>query len=144
MHPEKAGKKIVILGGGLVGTELSVYMSMLGHECTVLEMADKLTFGGNILQGNALNLQFKKYDIKVLTGTKAVEVTDKGVIAVNADGEKLYEADTVVTAMGMKALMNEALALSSCAPEFYIAGDCKVPRSIREANWEGYQSAVDC
>ena len=64
--------------------------------------------------------------------------------AVAQNGEKLYEADTVVTAMGMKALMNEALALSSCAPEFYIAGDCKVPRSIREANWEGYQSAVDC
>ncbi|MCQ2406782.1 MAG: NAD(P)/FAD-dependent oxidoreductase, partial [Oscillospiraceae bacterium] len=143
-HPEKCGENVVILGGGLVGTELSVYLSMLGgHKCTVLEMAPVLTFGGNHLQGNALNLQFKKYGIDVRTGTRALEVCPEGVWA-EANGEKvLFKADTVVTAMGMRPNRDEALALADCAKEFFLAGDAKLSRSIREANWEGYQAAMD-
>ncbi|MBQ8974251.1 MAG: FAD-dependent oxidoreductase [Oscillospiraceae bacterium] len=144
VHPEMAGQNVVILGGGLVGTELSVYLSMMGHKCTVLEMADRLTYGGNILHGNALNLQFKKYGVNVLTGARAVRVTDGGVLAESAGGVRLYAADTVVTAMGMKPNMDEALALRLCAPEFFLVGDAKAARSVREANWEGYQSALDC
>ena len=144
MHPEKAGQKVVILGGGLVGTELSVYLSMLGRTCMVLEMADTLTYGGNILHGNALNLQFKKYGIDVRTGTRATAVTPDGVLAEDAEGQKLFAADTVVTAMGMTPNLEQALSLRLCAPTFYIAGDCRSPRSVREANWEGYQSAIDC
>ena len=40
--PEKAGRRVVIIGAGLVGLELAVYLSMLGREATVVEMA-----GGN-------------------------------------------------------------------------------------------------
>ena len=143
-EPERAGQNVVILGGGLVGTELSVFLSMLGRKCTVLEMAPELTYGGNLLHGNALSLQFKKYHVDVRTSTKALEVTDKGVRAETPEGEVFFPADTVVTAMGMKPRMEQALALRLCAPEFFLAGDCKAPRTVREANWDGYQCAVDC
>jgi 2,4-dienoyl-CoA reductase-like NADH-dependent reductase (Old Yellow Enzyme family) len=38
IDPEKAGKKVVILGGGLVGCELAVYLGDLGKNVTILEM----------------------------------------------------------------------------------------------------------
>ena len=67
----------------------------------------------------------------------------EGVIG-EKDGEKtLYKADTVITAMGMKPLRDEALALRQCAPEFYLTGDCRFPKSMREANWDAYQAALD-
>ena len=120
-NPEKTGDSIVILGGGLVGTELSVFLGMQGKKCTILEMAPELNYGGNILQGQALALQYPKYGIEIHTGTRAVEVNGEGVIG-EKDGEKtLYKADTVITAMGMKPLRDEALALRQCAPEFSIS-----------------------
>ena len=143
LHPEKAGKKVVILGGGLVGTEMSVYLGMKGHQCTILEMAPELNCGGNILQANALRLQYPKYGIQIHTSTRAVEVNDKGVVGEKDGQQQLFEADTVVTAMGMRPRRDEALALRMCAPEFYLVGDCNVPKSIREANWAGYQAALD-
>ncbi len=143
VHPERAGKKVVILGGGLVGTELSVYLGMLGHECTVLEMAPSLNFGGNILQGQALGLQFPKYGIQIRTGTRAVEINDKGVVGENEDGQTLFEADTVVTALGMKSNRDEAMALRLCAPDFYLIGDARAARTIREATGEAYQAVLD-
>lgn len=143
MNPELAGEKVVILGGGLVGTEMSVFLGMQGRKCTVLEMAPKLSYGGNLLQGQALELQYPKYGIEVYAGTRAVEVTEKGVVGENADGQRLFEADTVITAMGMKPRIDEAMGLRTCAPDFYLVGDCRAARSIREANWDGHQAALD-
>ena len=138
-----AGDTVVILGGGLVGTELSVYLGMQGKKCTVLEMAPALNYGGNFLQGQALGLQYPKYGIQICTGTRAVEITDEGVWA-EKDGEKLlFKADTVITAMGMKPLHSEALALHDCAPDFYLVGDAAAARTIREANWSAYQAVLD-
>lgn len=152
-HPEKAGKKVVILGGGLVGMELSVYLAMLGRECTIMEMEPKLNDGGNMLQGLSLSIEFKKYGIKISPATKAVEINDKGVIGEFTgakaapgspygppvytpeaqSGTKLFEADTVICAVGQRPLWDETNTLRDCAKEFHQIGDCEAPRNIWSA-----------
>lgn len=142
--PSICGDNVVILGGGLVGSELSVYLGMQGKKTTILEMAPELNFGGNILQARALGPQFTKYGVDIHTSTKAVEVTPEGVVAETPEGKQLFKADTVVTAMGMRPLRDEALAMRLCAPDFHLVGDALVSRTIREANWNAYQAALDC
>ncbi|MGI6217786.1 MAG: FAD-dependent oxidoreductase, partial [Coriobacteriales bacterium] len=143
VEPDKAGKNIVILGGGLVGQELAVYMGMKGFNCTIVEMLPELNAGGNILQQNALGLQYEALGTKIMTSTKALEVTPDGVKVQAPDGEVELKADTVVTAMGMRPRQEEALALRLCTPDFYLVGDALVSKSIREANWNAYQAALD-
>lgn len=81
-HPDKTGKNIVILGGGLVGIELAIFLAGLGHRLTILEMMETLNDGGNPLHGLALINEIKKYGIQASTCTKAVEISEKGVIGV--------------------------------------------------------------
>lgn len=138
-----AGKRVVILGGGLVGCELGIHLTENGHEVTILEMADHPNFAGNMLHGEAVMSKIKELDIKLLTGTKAVEITGQGVIGEGTDGQKLYEADTVIYAVGQKPLSEEAWLLHDCAPEFYVVGDCKVPATIMKATKEAYYAARD-
>ena len=162
-HPEKAGKNVVILGGGLVGMELAIFLSMKGSNCTIIEMLPDLNTGGNNLHALAISGQMKKYGIHASTGTKALEITDKGVLCeytgatpserfifdmpkVYPDAESgthLYEADTVIYAVGQKPLMEESEALRSCAPEFYAIGDCIVPKDIWTATTNAYYIARD-
>ena len=118
-------------------------MAMMGYDCTVLEMAPQLNAGGNILQQNALGLQYAKYGIKTHTSTRALEITPEGVKAQTPDGEHFFEADTVVTAMGMRPLRDEALEYRLCAPDYYLVGDALASKSMREANWLAYQAALD-
>ena len=40
LHPEKLGKRVVIIGGGLVGCELAISLAQEGRECTIVEMRD--------------------------------------------------------------------------------------------------------
>ncbi len=161
--PEKAGKNVVILGGGLVGMELAIFLSMLGRKCTIVEMLPDLNAGGNNLHALAVYWQLRKYGIHATTGTKALEITDRGVLCeyvgttpseksvfdmpkIYPDGQSgthLYEADTVVYAVGQRPLTAEAVALRDCAPEFAAIGDCVVSKDIWTATRTAYYIARD-
>ena len=136
---------------------------MQGRKCTIIEMLPDLNAGGNNLHALAINGQLKKYDIHATTGTKALEITEKGVLCeylgtkpsekiifdmpkVYPDGESgthLYEADTVIYAVGQRPLMTESETLRECAPEFHAIGDCIVPKDIWTATSNAYYIARD-
>ena len=141
--PEKAGQKLVILGGGLVGTELAIYMAGLGRSVTLLEMAPALNFGFNILHGMAIKLELQRLKVDVRLNTRAAEITPEGVKAQGPDGEVFFPADTVACALGMRPKRDEAAALALCAPEYAVIGDCVVPDTIYQATNAAYHAAMD-
>lgn len=141
--PEKAGKKLVILGGGLVGCELAIFMAGLGREVTVLEMAPAPNFGWNILQGQSIGIEFEKLGIELCLNTRVTAVNDGEVIAERGGEELHYPADTVVSALGMVPLRDEASALALCAEEFYQIGDCLDVKNIYSATNAAYHIACD-
>jgi len=79
-HAEEVRDKVMILGGGLSGIELAVYLSGLGRKVSIMEMANSLNFSGNVVHSMALNNEVIRYNIKILTSTKAMEISEKGVI----------------------------------------------------------------
>ena len=128
-HPEECGDKVVILGAGLVGIELGIYLAMLGKKVELVEMLDHVSDGGNNLHMKALDVEIAKYRIGVNLSTRAEEITAEGVIG----NGKLFPADTVIYAVGQKPQREAAAALYACAPEFYLLGDCVSPANIMSA-----------
>ncbi len=143
MDPEKAGKKLVILGGGLVGCELAIFMAGLGREVTILEMAPSLNSGTNLLQGSSIDLEIKRLGIRVCLNTKVTKIASEGVTGEGKDGEVFFPADTVVCALGMKPNREEAAALALCAPEYHVLGDCVIPATVYQATNAAYFEALD-
>ena len=75
-----AGSKVIILGGGLVGIELAIFLSSLGRKVMILEMMENLSDGGNPVHGLALINEINKYGIQVSTSTRATEINARGVV----------------------------------------------------------------
>jgi pyruvate/2-oxoglutarate dehydrogenase complex dihydrolipoamide dehydrogenase (E3) component len=162
-QPEQVGKRVVIMGGGLVGLELGVYLAQTDHIVTIVEMLDRtcaspdymatserffgfegVVVGDPIVHGIAIREQLKKLpNMTICTSTKALEINDKGIRVEGPEGIRLIEADTVVYAVGQKPLREEAVKLHDCAPEFYQIGDCLTPRNIFAATQAAYQIARD-
>ncbi len=142
-HPEKASKKIVIIGGGLVGSELAIYMGNLGHDITILEMLPNLNAGENTLQRQSIGIEIDRIGIKLALGTKAIEINEKGVLGEDTEGKKLYKADTVICALGRLPLWENVEELRFCAPEFYQLGDCLAAKNIYEATRMAHHIALD-
>lgn len=141
--PDKAGQKVVVLGGGLVGQELAIYLADLGRDVTILEMLPFLNSGGNLLHQMALDVEIARRGIKTFLSTKALSIDEKGVTA-EREGEKLFfPADTVALAVGQAPLSEEAYALAPYAPEFYVIGDCTVPKNIMQATHMADTAARD-
>ena len=142
-HPEAAGQRVQILGGGLVGIELGIFLTMLGREVGLIEMLPDLNDGGNMVHMNNLRVQIQQRKIGVALGTRALAIRPDGVEAEDAEGKRVFPADTVIYAVGQRPLSDEAIALSACAPEFYLVGDCVSARSILAATTEAYNAARD-
>jgi NADPH-dependent 2,4-dienoyl-CoA reductase/sulfur reductase-like enzyme len=147
----RAGKKVVILGAGLVGLELAIHLAMTGRQVELVEAMDRLNLADNHLHGIAVNIELKKYGIRVHFNTKAVGLNGVGVIGVPVGGAAgagprapaLYEADTVICAVGRRPLRAEADTLRHCAPEFHQIGDCLTPGNICEATRLAFNAAMD-
>ncbi|MFC1942386.1 FAD-dependent oxidoreductase [Chloroflexota bacterium] len=139
----KIGNKVVILGGGLVGCEEGLYLATTGKDVTVVEMFDEVARDANKWHRVALMIELAKY-VKVVTSTKGKAITEDGLVCEGPDGkETLYKADTVVCAVGYRALTPVVEKLRDTAPEFYYIGDCVKPRMVTEAIRTGYDTAMD-
>ena len=139
----KAGQNVVVLGGGLVGCELAIHLSLNGRSVTILEMQPEPNFGGNDLHGQAVMEQLRIRGIQLHTNTAAREIGDHKVIACSGGEEKVFAADTVIYAVGQAPLRDEVEALRFCAPEFYVVGDCNRPANIQQATTQAYYAARD-
>ena len=141
--PEALGKRVVILGGGLAGCELAIYLGGLGREVTVLEMQPRLGFGDNILHGQAVGIELNRVNATLAMNTRVTEITDAGVWGESDAGKTFFEADSVVLALGFAPKYAEADELRFCAPEFHQIGDSLAVNSIYEATRTAHHIALD-
>ena len=140
-NPDLTGRKVIILGGGLVGTELAIYLASRKREVTIMEMLPTLNDGGNMVQANALAIQLDRFHIRLALGTKAVKIDESGVTAENNAGQLHFRADTVIYALGQKPLWEDCEKIRHCAPEFHQLGDCLLPNNILQATTAAYFTA---
>lgn len=138
---DKIGDKVVIMGAGLVGIELGLHLRHLGKDVCNVEMLDRMSDGGNFLHMSGVRVQIKERGLKVHLNRKVKEVLPDGVLCEAPDGDVKFEADTVIVAMGMRPLGDEASEFAMCAPEFYPIGDCFVVANIEKATTAGYMTA---
>ena len=139
--PSLAGGKVVILGAGLAGTELAIYLKDLGREVEVVEMGPRINDGGNSSHGRAVLDMILQKKIPVHVNTRAVEITPEGVRCQGPEGEVFYRADAVAYAAGMRARREEAMAFYDVAPIFHMVGDCKTSSTILHATDNAYTAA---
>ena len=142
-HTDEVGGKVVVIGGGLVGAELALHLASCGKDVTIMHRHACIKCGANGLHGQAINEQIRIHKVGTAFNTSPVEITDDGVIGRNAEGEKLYPADTVIYAVGQRPLAEEAEQFRFCAPEFYTIGDCVTPATIYQATSQAFYAARD-
>ncbi|MBP1042253.1 FAD-dependent oxidoreductase [Vagococcus sp. BWB3-3] len=144
----KVGSKVVMIGGGLMGCEVALYLAEAGIDVTILEITDHLAVDSNRIHQAALFEMLDKMKPVVHPVTKATvqEITSEGVIYLDATGqEQRLSADTVVYAIGMEANDDIAEELQSWDgwQFFRRVGDCTGPSFVRKAIHSGYHGALD-
>lgn len=138
------GQKVVILGGGLIGSESAVYLDSLGKEVTIVEMRGDYAADAPVMHKLGMQEYLKDSNVKMYLNTKAKEVTEEGLLCENAEGNQiLLEADTIFVAAGMQPDTEAVEKLRYAAPRFFQIGDCIKVGKVYDAVHGGYYGAID-
>ena len=126
--------KLVVIGGGYIGTELGSAYANLGSEVTIIEGADDILAGfeKQMTQIVKKGLKKKGVEIVVKASAKGVEETDNGVtVTYEAKGvEKTVEADYVLVTVGRRPNTDE-IGLEELGIKFHERGLIEVDKQCR-------------
>ncbi len=139
---KKPGKKVVVIGGGLVGCETAAYMKETAEEVTIVEMLnDILAIADHCLNNDqALRTMINERNIGVVGGAQVTKITPDGVIYTKDGQELSIDCDTVIIAAGYRPNNQLESELEDIVGDLTVVGDAKAPRKILTAVHEGYHT----
>ena len=139
-----AGKKALVVGGGMVGCETAAFLGEQEHDVTVIEFRD--TVGADVIHEHRVFLMedFKNYDIKQITNAKVCKFYEDGVAYETPDGtmHEVRGFDPVVLSMGFRNYNPFAEQLEELGQEVYVIGDATRARRALDATKEAYAAAI--
>jgi 2,4-dienoyl-CoA reductase-like NADH-dependent reductase (Old Yellow Enzyme family)/pyruvate/2-oxoglutarate dehydrogenase complex dihydrolipoamide dehydrogenase (E3) component len=138
------GRRVLVIGGGIVGAETALYLAEKGKKVAIIEMLADIAVEEHSYSRFHLLIRLKKAGVKVYTKSIVEEITGNGVIVDThwyTKREKI-DADTVVLAAGSKPNDSLMKNLEGKVSEIYALGDCCKPGKIRNAIHEGHKLAL--
>lgn len=139
----KAGKNVVMVGGGLVGTEEGLTLAKQGHSVTVIEMLPRVANEVYGMYREALMREIAQEDMTLYENTKCLEIGTDFVRVLLPDGqEKTLTANTVVYALGLKPTPYQALLDAAGDIPHEVIGDAVSPAKVDQATRGGYLAGV--
>lgn len=141
---DKVQDSVVVLGGGLAGSELAIHLAREGKTVSLVEMRDVLAPDANIRHRPLLLKEIERVGVQIYTSHKGLKVTAEGVVTEAPDGsEKLVPGKTVICALGQRANSAAVDELRGTAPYVAVVGDCGKVANITAAVYQGYHAALD-
>lgn len=103
---EKTPESLLVIGGGAVGLEFATIFSLLGTKVIVVELLSRLLPIEEPDVGEFIKKRLEKDGIKVLVGSKVVDIRDKEryveVVVETPNGQVVEKVEKVLMAIGRR------------------------------------------
>lgn len=157
---ESVPKKLVVIGGGVIGLEMASYFNSAGSEVTVIEMLDQI---GGPIDADIAKLLKKNYEDKGITfkmGCKVTKIEAGAVVYEEAGKQQKAACDKTLVCIGRKAntqgiglekigvLMERGAVVTdeqmkTNIPEVYAAGDVNGKSMLAHTAYREAEVAVN-
>ena len=141
-NEDRLGQRIVIIGGGDIGCELSIHLSERGHECTVVELTHFQAGNAELCLRMSILQFMEKEHVTTLLDTRATEITDSGVHVETEEGKKFLPADTVIVSVGTTPLAEERDSFRHVSFDVINVSDCKKASNMQHAIETGFDAGI--
>lgn len=145
------GRKIVIIGGGLVGCETADYLAPLindlfprNRDVTILEMANGVMMNESGPGRSLLVRRMMEKGVKIITSAKVDSVTETEINYTQDDvTHTIKDADTLIFAAGYKKNPAVEEMLEESGLNYHMIGDAHEIGNIKTAITEAYNLTKD-
>ncbi|HRP76721.1 MAG TPA: FAD-dependent oxidoreductase [Rhodocyclaceae bacterium] len=136
-------KRIVMIGAGKIGLTLAESLTTKGHEVVLVEEDKRIA--GDVMPSFKWrhSAWIEELEIRTLTSTQLVAVTEDGARVRNNKGEEIFlPADMVVASGPRKSNHDLFHEFQWMIDELHGAGDAVIARGLDAAIHEGYRMGV--
>lgn len=144
MGEAKAGEKVAVIGGGLVGCETALWLEEQGKQVSIIEaMPDILSVNGPLCSANLEMLKelIPFHHIDVIASAKAKNYDGTTLTVETEQGDKTLAINTVVLAVGYQSENSLYEALKDELFNLHVLGDASMVSNIMYAIWDAYEVA---
>jgi len=137
--------KIIIIGGGIVGCELTQLLLTKHNRVTIIETLPQIATGLESMHMIDLMEEFKTQGVNICTSTQVISIDNNVVTYQRPDGQQETEnVDLVILATGQKSVGNDLKQeLKELGYHVIVIGDAKQPRKFIDATREGFFAGLD-
>jgi 2,4-dienoyl-CoA reductase-like NADH-dependent reductase (Old Yellow Enzyme family)/thioredoxin reductase len=139
----QTGRKIVVVGGGLIGSDAALFLAEQGKEVIITTRGTGIARDLDRFSRAAFQERLSRQKVTIHTGLFLGKIENKMALFKDASGaNKEIKADTIVLAGGFlpnRNLFDELEKIRGL--ECYAVGDCVAPGMIFDAVHAGYQAA---
>ena len=118
------GKRVSIVGGGLVGLELAEFLAKRGRDVTVVEAGEKFGTELAIVRRWRVLEDLQQLGAVLINRTDVSCIRERSLTLVCDGDEVVIETDTVILASGATGDLSLAELSQSLGFETHVAGDC--------------------
>lgn len=136
------GRKVIVIGGGLVGMECADYLYAHGaQEVMVVETLANSPVSLLTSHGYMLHKRLRTAGFRLTTNTRVVKIEADAVIIEREGQQERIAADQVVAAVGTQPFNSLQSSIESKGIACTVVGDAAATRRIIEAVEEGARAA---
>jgi len=136
-----SGKKVLVVGGGLIGLEVASKLVDGNNQVIIVEMLNEIANGMEMIEKVLTVKKLKLKNVEILTNHKVVEIDGTKVIIEGKDKQKTFnDIDKIVVAIGMKNYI--PFEYTGTIPIHY-TGDAKQVGKAQDAIHDAYELALN-
>jgi len=138
----KVGKRVIVIGGGVVGSETALALAIKKHKVIIIEMADIVAERHEPVSREAILRKLQNENVDIFTGHTVMEIGNGYVVAADKNGNSnILDADTVVLATGLKS--RKTSELTNIISNTVCIGDCVEARKIYDCVHEAWNAIIN-
>ncbi|MCR0472815.1 FAD-dependent oxidoreductase [[Clostridium] innocuum] len=136
-----AKKEATIIGGGLVGCELAIWLSQHGKSVRIIEMADTLMSTGAPADMNKQMILelLEHHQVEIRLQTKPQEIREHEIVVETQGAIQELASDCTILALGYRSNRSLYDQILLKAKDIYNIGDSSHPKDIMEGIWDAYE-----
>ena len=136
-----AKKETTIIGGGLVGCELAIWLSQHGKSVRIIEMADTLMSTGAPADMNKQMILelLEHHQVEIRLQTKLQEIREHELVVETQGAIQELASECTILALGYRSNRSLYDQILLKAKDIYNIGDSSHPKDIMEGIWDAYE-----
>ena len=140
LNGREVGDNVVVIGGGLTGSEIAYELELHGKHPVIVEALNDIitTKAVSLANSSFLRDYFKWKKVPLMLESKVVEITDDSVIVQSKDGTKhTVPADSVIYSVGYYSA-----PVAGKSKNVHIIGDAAKVGNLRSVIWGAWDVAT--